>query len=77
MKLFLISQTHNTNYGTFDSAIVAALDAAQAKSTHPGDWDVGECGWDYGWAAPEHIHVKHIGTALEGTQAGVICASFN
>ena len=81
MKLFLISQKQSNHYDTFDSAVVAALTAEDAKAIHPdgcgeppSDWN--NDGW-WDWAMPEHVHAEHIGRALKGTQAGVICASFN
>lgn len=42
--------------------------------------------WRYGdnfefeaseWAEPEHVQVQLIGVAVKGTEAGVICASYN
>lgn len=84
MKLYHISQSVNTDYDTFDSAVVAAEDPTAARYTHPrkgtkGNW------WDnkdgFGplntWAPPEQVKVFFIGLAKNGTKAGVVCASFN
>ncbi len=30
-----------------------------------------------GWCHPDNVTVEHVGTAREGQQPGVICASFN
>ena len=35
LNLYLISQTVNNDYETFDSAVVAAYDEEDAKSIHP------------------------------------------
>jgi hypothetical protein len=82
MKLFLISQSHNNGYDTFDSAVVAAKDEDMARKILPG-WgrgvDFTPTSLDGGtWADPEHVTAEYIGTAKPGTKAGtVICASFN
>lgn len=73
MNLYLISQTENEDYDTYDSAVVAAETPEDAARIHPdGSGSFGT------WArCPENVTVKLIGTATEGTPAGVICASFN
>lgn len=43
MKLWLISQTENTGYDTYDSAVVAALSEKAAMHTHPSEFSCG--GW--------------------------------
>lgn len=79
MKLYKISQLVNTGYDTFSSAVVAAKDKKAAQNTHPNgrlDWNGKES--LYGeWASAEDVKVELIGTAVEGTKAGVICASFH
>ena len=96
MKLWLISQSKNNDYDTYDSAVVAAETEEQARRTHPdnkgscdkvwddslGAWrhkDSPEAGWGVGrtWTEPHHVAIKYIGEAAEGTEPGVICASFN
>ncbi len=77
MKLFKISQTENTNYDTYDSAIVAALDEEAARNIRPSasyDWDDSYSPW---CQSPTAVTVEYIGEAKEGTEAGVILASFN
>lgn len=70
MKLWLISQTENNNYDTFDAVVVAAPSASAAKRIHPG-YIGGET-----WAAQKHVMVKYIGTAAPDTKKDVILASF-
>lgn len=79
MKLWLISQGVNTNWDTYDSAVVAAETEADAREMDPGgskkiDWTDRYNSWASG---PEQVSVKLIGEALPDTKAGVICASFN
>jgi hypothetical protein len=39
MKLWLISQSENNGYDTFDSAVVAAETEEEARLIYPGDWN--------------------------------------
>lgn len=72
MKLYLISQDSNNNYDTYDSAVVAARNAEEAKKTKIGD--IGPYG---SWVSPSKVEVKLIGTAVKGTEEGVLLGSFN
>jgi hypothetical protein len=76
MKLWLISQTENNDYDTYDSAVVAAETEEDARQMHPGS---GEWGGKYPtWAySPEKVTVLYIGDAVQGTVAHVILGSFN
>lgn len=79
MKLFLIAQSHNKWFNTFDSAVVAAPDEETAKNMYPGDgepmdWDYIDRTWCVG---PEHVSVTYLGEAENHVEFGVICASFN
>lgn len=99
MNLYLISQTENLTYDTYDSAVVAAESEAQARDIHPSGkeriraHESKDC-WEErphagarwhrldhccdGWTSkPSKVSVTLIGAAVEGTSAGVICASFN
>lgn len=79
MNLYLISQTENNGYDTYDSAVVAAETPEDAARIHPDGSGSLSWGQSFGtWAKrPENVKVELIGTATEGTRAGVICASFN
>jgi hypothetical protein len=79
MNLYLISQTENDDWDTFDSAVVAAPDEEIARNMSPSTG--GPCDWEnknsYMWAfKPENVTVKLIGKAIKGTIQGVICSSF-
>lgn len=79
MKLYLISQSFNNGYDTYDSAVVAAKNEQEAQKLVPGFYADEKFYPDSGaWASSEHVTVEYIGTAKPGTKAGtVICASFN
>ena len=83
MKIYLISQDFNTNYDTYDAAIVAAETEEEAARIHPSarypkpveEWSDG---YSEDWApSPEHVTVIYLGKAKPGTEKGVILASFN
>jgi hypothetical protein len=77
MNIYRISQIANNDYGTYDSAIVAAPNEKQASQTLPDgtfDWN-----HKYSWwcSSPDQVTVQLIGRALSGTEPGVILASYN
>ena len=76
MNIYKISQEANTGYDTYDSAIVAAETEEDARNISPdgGDWKIR---WGYWCQFPHQVEVELIGTAKDGTEAGVILASFN
>ena len=71
MKLYLISQNVHSGYDTHDSAVVAAMSAADARKTHVGYGEYAT------WAHPKDVKAVFIGTAKQRTKAGVILESFN
>ena len=82
MKLYLLSQTDQNDYDTFDSCVVAAKNEDDARMVHPYDKHFPTVNnWldtNYTWAnKPENVNVTLIGTAIKGTKRGVICSSFN
>lgn len=93
MKLFLISQSENNGWDTYDSAVVAAEDEDAARKTHPSDytdgWDDNQNSW-YGTSISGDRYYTRSGDswtypnlvqveylAEYNGDAGVICASFN
>ena len=72
MNLYLISQTINDEYDTYDSAVVVAPSEDDARNMTPG----GGSGYGDAWTTPEHVTVQFIGVAADGI-AGVVCSSFN
>lgn len=79
MKLFLISQSKNNNYDTYDSAVVAAENEEIARAMDPNNGEPKVFGGRYDYWCPTigDVKVKYIGEAVAGTQQGVILASFN
>ena len=82
MNLYLISQTVNDDYDSYDSAVVCCGNADIARNMHPFDgtpvkWGTEEERWN-GWAAKlEDVTVTFIGIADPFIKEGVVCASFN
>lgn len=91
MNLYKISQTTNTDYDTWNAAVVMAESAEEARHIHPG----GRCIWDdspanggwinsydheparwHGWTDPVNVTVQLIGTSLSAGP-NIIVASFN
>jgi hypothetical protein len=79
MNLYTIYQTVNSDYDTFDSAVVAAENPLSAQATHPNGEDAEfNARWtDHSWCNIQDVEVTLLGKAKAGTKAGVICASFN
>lgn len=77
MNLYLISQSKNLGYDSYDSAVVCAKDEEGARNTLPNEkMDSGDL--RYEWVSDlSQVEVKYIGKAGKGIEAGVICASFN
>lgn len=78
MKLFLISQKVNNDYGTYDSAVVCAPDEETARRMDPGGGTPKEGDWDhYCWAPYEAVSAEYLGEARDGMPVGLVVASFN
>ena len=75
-KLYLLTQSNNGGYDTYDSCVVVALTAEDAKQITPdGTWSNI---WK-AWAShPKHVDVEYLGNATDSLEAGsIVCASFN
>lgn len=80
MKLFLISQTVNDGYDTYDSAVVCAESEDDAKSISPNGGNPTDEIDRWGnvtWCKISDVECEYIGEAKEGFERGVVCASFN
>lgn len=79
MNIYLISQTENNGYDTYDSAVVIAPDEATARNMDPqGEGQIDWADTQFSWAShPSAVKVELIGTALPDAQPTVVCASFN
>lgn len=79
MKLFLISQRVNNDYDTYSDAVVIAENEDDAKRIHPNGYAVvGGIEEQYsGWCGLSDVSAEYIGEAKEGSERGVVCASFH
>jgi len=82
MKIYKISQRQNNDYDTYDSAVVIAENEDQARNINPDkDNDLFIKDWSnmcWTWCnGPKHVTVEYIGEAKEGSEVGIVCASFN
>ena len=85
MKLYLISQSQNNDYDTFDSAVVCAENEEKAKLIHPYEYWGEAIERDRWWKSknrywcdsPNYVKVEFLGFAKNGTEEGIILASFN
>lgn len=77
MNLYLLKQTANTGYDTYDSYVVCAETVHDARMVTPALASFGERFPT--WAdKPEEVDVTYLGEADPSIEAGtVICASFN
>lgn len=76
MNLYLISQSHNRGYDTYDSAVVVAENENIAKQMHPRSGEPSMFDRK-DWADPEYVEVEYLGKADNISERKVICASFN
>lgn len=79
MKLYLLSQSVNNEYDTYDSCVVAAESEEEAKLIHPNGFGTmpNDGKYDSWVRTVGEVECKYIGEAGEGIEQGVICASFN
>ena len=83
MNLYLLTQTINTGYDTYDACIVAAPNEQEAKDITPTNeaFYLNKNGYSYGnsgWCdSADEVTCTYIGKATKGTPKGVILASFN
>lgn len=77
MNLYLISQTVNNDWDTYDAAVVVAETAEQAQAMHPSG-NIRKDSWtNKAWTDPSNVNVRLLGTAMPDARAGVVLASFN
>jgi hypothetical protein len=77
MKLFLITQCENSDYDSYDSAVVAAPDEAAAKRNHPAGLSPKWTAYSSWCSSPKYVTARYLGEAADDVRPGVICASFN
>lgn len=93
MNIYLVSQSDNNGYDTYDSFVIVAETEQRARETDPSGgriWKDGRWMFQFldGTEKPETHHnswvndvervsVELVGVAAEGQKAGIICNSFN
>lgn len=85
LNLYVLTQSDERGYDTYDSCVVVARNADEAREVHPSPYvDLGERWWSPpprrdDWAHhPDRVTATLIGTAAEGLKAGqVLCSSFD
>ena len=79
MNLYLLTQIKKRGYDTYDSSVVVAKSARDARKIHPSIFRNGI--WDndgYSWPSdPADVQTELIGKTTHKALRGVICASFN
>jgi len=75
-KLWLLTQDIETGYDTYDSCVVCADTADEARMVTPDSWDRTSL---HSWAhTPAQVRVEYIGDATAGIEKdSVVLSSFN
>ena len=76
MNLYLISQETNTEYDTYDCAVVVAETEEAARKMNPDPWGKVKVNLS-NWTEPENVTVTFLGVANPSLLSGSICGSFN
>lgn len=84
MNLYLISQTINENWGTYDSAVVVAPSMEEARKMHPSSGKDITKPQEYlcpqtNWVTdPIDVRIIYLGLSFHDYKSGtIICSSFN
>lgn len=82
MNIYVLEQTENTGYDTYDACVVCAENENEAKSMHPAGYALvdGKFPGDEfeEWASrPENVKCTLIGVAGNSVAKGILLASFN
>jgi hypothetical protein len=73
--LWLLTQSENRGYDTYDSCLVAADTEEEAKLIMPGEYETFKT---RRWArSSDGVHAEKIGVTKEDRKGKVIIASFN
>lgn len=82
MNIYLIKQTENNDWDTYDGAVVYAPDEETARHLNPrsgekmteADWKQSFSSW---CSSPTQVVVELIGKAKGVTKPGLVLSSFN
>jgi len=82
LKLYLVSQTENSGYDTYDSFVIACESEEEARHTIPSnglvmteeDWSHPYSSW---CSSSDSVKVTYLGIADPSVHHGIVCSSFN
>ena len=78
MNLYLISQTQNENYDTFDALVVCAENEEDARNITPEDDNSFPAFMWSSWCdSPDEVTVEYLGIASDKITKEIILSSFN
>jgi len=81
MNLYLVSQSTNTGWDTYDSFVCRAPNEEVARNMSPSEGDPinwsDEDSLSFTWCRKvSDVEVVFLGKAVDNTKQGVVCASF-
>jgi hypothetical protein len=89
MNLYLLTQSDNSGWATFDGMVVAAESSEDARKIHPleickienpelfKDYNINFWEDKHCWAdSPENVKVKFLGKVEHGIEKGIIIRSY-
>jgi hypothetical protein len=82
MKLFLVSQTKNSNYDTYSDFVICCENEEMARNASPQNGEpLTEKEWKKtysSWCSSiDQVTVEYLGKAKEGLEKGIICSSYH
>lgn len=77
LNLYLLKQTENDEYDTYDSAVVVAETEDEARLIHPNPSRRRTSFGSKTWVDPEKVEVILLGEAIGSLKRGVVCSSYN
>ena len=75
MNLYLIYQTENNDYDTYDSVVVASESESDARTINP-DYRGFKARHSAWCSSPDKVNVKFLCSGYDG-ERGIVLASFN
>lgn len=80
MKIFSVYQNIVYGFDTFDSFVIICEDEEIARKTDPHGqlitWEDDTYSW-VGLKNIDKVEIEYLGEAKEGSERGIVCASFN
>jgi hypothetical protein len=77
MNIYLLKSIKPRDYEMYDSCVVIAPSEQEAVKIHPSGGENTNKQDEFDWPCPKHVICTLLGTAREGSDVGVVCASYN